>query len=501
MRLTQLSMIALMLAACSIASAQEQYPSDPVPSASSPYITNQFMQLDNISPTHCHTGVDIWTTGGVQVICPIQSGSDCQVINNPSGGTSVLLVARQRQQGDLAIFQALHINPAAGVRQGTWLHQNDPLGTVTATDQHLHAEVFLTPTLVNGMTLDPYLVHPQIYAFSQVHRWNDDTVIPTVDATVVHPGVSGIPTVFEVRAHDQANSNTSFFNGIYEIRLYVDDNLVDDIHFDRMQGRYGQYPFDPSDYYYCTTCYPSGTNNPNVLTYKLLWNTVVGSHIWRLDVFDWKGNLLHGDPVNGLPGHAAPAVSMGGTIENGRVHLKWKIAASDLREAGITDFNLWTSESKTGQYQQVNTAPIEAKADQEDYALTIDPPRGPATAWYRLTGNNSVGSTLILAESSVEVPALSNGLTAFPNPVPGNSTIRLSLARDDVGEVAIFDLSGRRVRALHQGAMKAGVTTLSWDGRDDDDRPLSSGLYVLRVRTRSGATLPERKLALVRKGQ
>ena len=46
----------------------------------------------------------------------------------------------------------------------------------------------------------------------------------------------------------------------------------------------------------------------------------------------------------------------------------------------------------------------------------------------------------------------------------------------------IFDLSGRVVRTLTQGAQGPGTYQIEWDGRDDNARYLPAGVYLARLR-------------------
>ena len=50
-------------------------------------------------------------------------------------------------------------------------------------------------------------------------------------------------------------------------------------------------------------------------------------------------------------------------------------------------------------------------------------------------------------------------------------------------DVVVFDLRGRRVRALHSGIHPAGPVEIRWNGRDETDREVSSGVYAVRVTT------------------
>lgn len=48
-------------------------------------------------------------------------------------------------------------------------------------------------------------------------------------------------------------------------------------------------------------------------------------------------------------------------------------------------------------------------------------------------------------------------------------------------DVQILDSSGKVVRTLEQGAMAAGVYSISWDGLDDNGQPLADGSYRVQV--------------------
>jgi hypothetical protein len=84
-------------------------------------------------------------------------------------------------------------------------------------------------------------------------------------------------------------------------------------------------------------------------------------------------------------------------------------------------------------------------------------------------------------------PALARpvGVFAFPNPGRGATSVQLHVAGEATdqaaqGEAAIYDLTGRRVRVLHRGAVARGLVTLSWDGRDERGDLLRGGVYLLR---------------------
>ena len=69
----------------------------------------------------------------------------------------------------------------------------------------------------------------------------------------------------------------------------------------------------------------------------------------------------------------------------------------------------------------------------------------------------------------------------FPNPFNPTTTIPVQLA--DAGDVrlAIVDVTGRRLRTLHDGPLGAGDHALVWDGRDDSGQPVGSGVYLAQL--------------------
>jgi flagellar hook assembly protein FlgD len=45
----------------------------------------------------------------------------------------------------------------------------------------------------------------------------------------------------------------------------------------------------------------------------------------------------------------------------------------------------------------------------------------------------------------------------------------------------VYDVAGRCVATVLDETGQAGVHTVHWDGRDDDGRPVASGIYFCRL--------------------
>jgi hypothetical protein len=71
----------------------------------------------------------------------------------------------------------------------------------------------------------------------------------------------------------------------------------------------------------------------------------------------------------------------------------------------------------------------------------------------------------------------------FPNPFNPETTIRFDLASSGYISLGIFNIYGQRVRLLLDGFMGAGRHSIVWDGTDDNQRRVSSGIYFYRMQT------------------
>ena len=73
------------------------------------------------------------------------------------------------------------------------------------------------------------------------------------------------------------------------------------------------------------------------------------------------------------------------------------------------------------------------------------------------------------------------------NPVRAGAGIAFDLPRAAHATVTVFDVRGRHVVTLADGAHVAGRNLTSWNGRDTASQPVASGIYFVRLQTEFGA--------------
>ena len=72
-------------------------------------------------------------------------------------------------------------------------------------------------------------------------------------------------------------------------------------------------------------------------------------------------------------------------------------------------------------------------------------------------------------------------LTLHPNPASDQTTVSWRLPAASRVRVTVYDLAGRRVRDLVEKNAAAGEMSVVWDGRDHGGRPVSGGVYLVRM--------------------
>lgn len=96
---------------------------------------------------------------------------------------------------------------------------------------------------------------------------------------------------------------------------------------------------------------------------------------------------------------------------------------------------------------------------------------------------------LLTPAASTGVPGTSARLAfagATPNPVRSGSRFTFELPAAGTASVELYDLSGRRVRALATGYFGAGPQSVTWDGRDESGARAAAGAYFARLATPLG---------------
>jgi len=78
-----------------------------------------------------------------------------------------------------------------------------------------------------------------------------------------------------------------------------------------------------------------------------------------------------------------------------------------------------------------------------------------------------------------QIPVLHNN---YPNPFNPSTSISFSLPADMQCSLSIYNIKGQKVKTLQSGISTQGNHTLIWNGRDDNGKPVSSGVYFYQLK-------------------
>lgn len=84
----------------------------------------------------------------------------------------------------------------------------------------------------------------------------------------------------------------------------------------------------------------------------------------------------------------------------------------------------------------------------------------------------------------------------FPNPFNPSTCIKYDLANAGKVNLEIYNVKGQKVRSLIDNMQDAGSKEIIWDGKDDEGRNVTSGVYFYQLI--SGNFSKSRKMILIK---
>jgi len=69
----------------------------------------------------------------------------------------------------------------------------------------------------------------------------------------------------------------------------------------------------------------------------------------------------------------------------------------------------------------------------------------------------------------------------YPNPFNPSTRIEYQIPSSGVVEIKIYSITGELVKTLAKSEQSAGKYSITWNGKDDYNKTVSSGVYICRV--------------------
>jgi len=178
------------------------------------------------------------------------------------------------------------------------------------------------------------------------------------------------------------------------------------------------------------------------------------------------------DTVNTFPGHNIVYVDNGHPIamEDGMIFRPYDTVTEGVNvvpTGGIVSIVRGSyNESITINRAMTLTAPVGT--------VTI----GPSASLEFATNGEQPDENYFTNKSAPTAYSLSPN---YPNPFNPETTIEYRLSKPTFVKLKVYDMLGQEVRILVNEFQQAGVKSVIWDGRNEQDQPVPSGVYIYRI--------------------
>jgi len=178
--------------------------------------------------------------------------------------------------------------------------------------------------------------------------------------------------------------------------------------------------------------------------------------------------------------------------EEGKVTLWWATESEDDN----LGFNIYRSKAPTGVYDRLTTELIAGSgtiSSRSEYHFVDENVANGMTYWYKLEDVKFDGTATMHGPISatpgdgMTVPEAEILSLAFPNPVSADMTIQYRIHEPAAVRLGIYNMNGQELRVLVSEHQLPGEFSIIWNGMDDNNRKVSSGVYFYRFQVGESA--------------
>jgi len=76
----------------------------------------------------------------------------------------------------------------------------------------------------------------------------------------------------------------------------------------------------------------------------------------------------------------------------------------------------------------------------------------------------------------------------YPNPFNPETTISFEIPESGIVSLQIYNLKGQLIRTLNNEFLPAGKQSLVWNGTDNENKPVASGVYLYKIKAGKNTT-------------
>ncbi|HOQ80236.1 MAG TPA: C25 family cysteine peptidase, partial [Candidatus Cloacimonadota bacterium] len=209
----------------------------------------------------------------------------------------------------------------------------------------------------------------------------------------------------------------------------------------------------------------------------------------------WVDYIVFPNEAGGGSGNTAFAYMNTDPIEFGDVEINTS-AEHNLRVVNFGQLMLVGQLSITGDFSSsIYTFSVSPDGYMEIPVTFAPTEEGDFTGELTITTNDpahysfniALSGTSIPSSNDIVIPLVTKLENNYPNPFNPETNIAFSLSEKGAVNIDIYNIKGQLVKHLVNEIMPAGRHSIMWNGRDDNNKSVSSGVYFYRMQSKSYA--------------
>jgi len=212
--------------------------------------------------------------------------------------------------------------------------------------------------------------------------------------------------------------------------------------------------------------FDSTEQNPS-FTYYTTGQTTV-----RLVVNNGQGSCVKPEYIN-----PRPVAITGGTLQGVVTAGGFPLPDVLVTVVGTT-LNATTNEMGTYSITSIVAGIYSIRAEKIEYESSTHD--GVVINIDEVTTHHFVLSPVSESENTI-VPQETKLNGNYPNPFNPETTISFSLQNDSAVSLKVYNVKGQRIKTLVNGMQSQGNHKVVWNGKDENDHPVSSGIYFYQM--------------------